>query len=390
MPPRGPAAASERERRSGEARRDGDAAPASTTAGCWWRPWASPPPSPTAPATTSSGCWWCRWDAISAGAAADVSGAYALGVVLAGLLGRADRAAGGPARRPPADGGRLGRWAACRCSGCRGVHALWQFYLLWAGGLGLANALTFYPVTLHGRRQLVRPPARRGAGPADPAGRPGLADLRPPGRRSGAAPGLARDAGGPGRWCSLRRPAAARPGGAPAPRGPGPAPRRRSPREEAPRPRHLSGLGVRAALRLRAFWTLTVAYALATLATSVLLVHAVAYLIGRGYGGATAAAFVGAVGLASLPGRLGLNLLSDRVGPQPLLALCLAAQAAGVVLLLHAGIRRLARRLRGGLRGRLRGRLAAARRRDGRPGRAGGLRGDHRAAGCADCRWPLG
>jgi MFS family permease len=67
----------------------------------------------------------------------------------------------------------------------------------------------------------------------------------------------------------------------------------------------------------------------------VILVHTAAYLIGRGVAVALAATIVGIVGLASLPGRFLLNLLSDRLGPQPLLGLCLVAQAIGVVLLLH-------------------------------------------------------
>jgi MFS family permease len=65
------------------------------------------------------------------------------------------------------------------------------------------------------------------------------------------------------------------------------------------------------------------------------LVHAVAYLIGRGYDAALAAALVGILGVASLPGRFLLNLLSDRFGPQLLLSLCLTAQAIGLIFLLH-------------------------------------------------------
>ena len=264
-----------------------------------------------------------------------VSGAYALGVVLAGLLGvpigrLVDRRG---ARLPMAAGSAVGGLSLL---GLSGVHALWQFYLLWAGGLGLAGALTFYPVSFTVVANWFD--RRCGAalalltllgGLASPIFVPLAGALVPRlgWRETVAALGLVQLCVAlPLHALMVRRhpeDLGLQPDGTAA--------------EGSARAAPASGLGVRAALRLRAFWMLTFAYALATLAASVLLVHAVAYLIGRGYGGATAAAFAGAVGLASLPGRLGLNLLSDRVGPQPLLALCLAAQAAGVILLLHAG-----------------------------------------------------
>ena len=97
----------------------------------------------------------------------------------------------------------------------------------------------------------------------------------------------------------------------------------------------LSGVACREALRRGAFWTLTAAFALSTLAASVLLAHGVAYLIGLGYDPVLAASLAGLIGLASLPGRFLLNLLGDHLGPERVLGLCLATQAAGVILLLH-------------------------------------------------------
>jgi len=64
----------------------------------------------------------------------------------------------------------------------------------------------------------------------------------------------------------------------------------------------------------------------------------VANQIGRGYDAVLAAAIVGAIGIASLPGRFLLNLLSDRVGAQRLLGLCLVAQGLGVTLLPGASL----------------------------------------------------
>ena len=263
-----------------------------------------------------------------------VSGAYALGVVLAGLLGvpigrLVDRRG---ARLPMAIGSAIGGMSLL---GLSQIHALWQFYMLWAGGLGLASALTFYPVSFTVVANWFD--RRRGAalalltllgGLASPIFVPLAGALVPRlgWRETVAILGLVQlGVALPLHALVVRRhpeDLGLRPDGTAA--------------EGSARPAPAGGLGVRAALRLRAFWTLTLAFALATLAGSVLLVHTVAYLIGRGYGGATAAAFIGALGLASLPGRLGLNLLSDRVGPRPLLVLSLAAESAGVVLLLHA------------------------------------------------------
>ncbi|HVA92340.1 MAG TPA: MFS transporter, partial [Chloroflexota bacterium] len=264
---------------------------------------------------------------------AGISGAYALGVVLAGLLGvpigRAVDRRG--ARLLMAVGSALGGLSLL---GLSGVHALWQFYLLWAGGLGLANSLTFYPVTFTIIANWFD--RRRGSALALLTLLGGLASpIFVP-----LAGGLVAHLG----WrdtlvvLGLLQLGIALPMHALLVR--------RHPEDLGLRPdgalsgpRHRStpftGLTLQEAARQPAFWTLTTAYALAMLASNVILVHAVAYLIGQGYGGALAATIVGVVGLASPPGRFLLNLLSDRVGPQPLLGLCLMAQAAGVVLLLH-------------------------------------------------------
>lgn len=264
---------------------------------------------------------------------AGISGAYALATVLAGLLGvpighAVDRHG---ARLLMAGGSALGGLALL---GLATVHTLWQFYLLWAGGLGLANALTFYPVTFTIVANWFE--RRRGAalalltllgGLASPIFIPlaGALVVQLGWRETLVVLGLVQLAVAlPLHGLVVRRhpeDLGLQPDGARVP--------------SVSRSAELTGLTLHAALGQGAFWSLTCAYALTTLATSVLLVHAVAYLIGRGYAGVLAAGIAGAVGLASLPGRFVLNLLSDRVGPQPLLGLCLATQAAGVVLLLH-------------------------------------------------------
>jgi MFS family permease len=93
------------------------------------------------------------------------------------------------------------------------------------------------------------------------------------------------------------------------------------------------GHGLREALRARPFWTLTAAFSAGWMAHSALLVHQVAYLIGRGFDPVLAASLAGLLGVASLPGRYLLNRLSERLSPQLLLAACYTAQAAGVGLL---------------------------------------------------------
>ncbi|HUY76976.1 MAG TPA: MFS transporter [Ktedonobacterales bacterium] len=284
---------------------------------------------------------------------ASLSSAYALMLILSGLLGVpigwvVDRW-----------GARLvmmvGSAVAALCLlGIAEVHALWQFSLLWGGGLGVATALTFYPVTFTivtnwfeqrrgaalamltllgglaspvfiplagllvahlGWRDTVRVMAVAQLGLALPLHaifvrrRPADHGLQVDG--SGASPQQERAAG----------PAELIPSSAHPPMLP-------------------PELTLRAALTRVSFWTLTGAYACASLATNILLVHTVPYLVGRGYGGVIAATVAGAVGVTSLPGRYGLNLLSDRagVGPQRLLCLCLVVQASGVLLLLAGGV----------------------------------------------------
>ena len=77
---------------------------------------------------------------------ASISGAYAIGLIIAGLLGvpigyLVDRWG---ARLLMSCGSAL---AGLALIGLARVDGIFQFYLLWSGGLGLAMALTLYPVT---------------------------------------------------------------------------------------------------------------------------------------------------------------------------------------------------------------------------------------------------
>ncbi len=95
-----------------------------------------------------------------------------------------------------------------------------------------------------------------------------------------------------------------------------------------------AGVTAREALRSRAFVRIAAGFALATLATSALPVHLVMLLGERGHAPAAAAAVMGAVGAAALPGRLVLTPLGDRVPRGAVAAAIFGLQAAGILVLL--------------------------------------------------------
>jgi MFS family permease len=268
------------------------------------------------------------WDRTS------ISGAFTLGLIIAGVIG-------------VPIGPLLDRFGARLLMSCGSVLAgliligmaqmqtLWQFYLLWSLGLGLAMALTLYPVTF----TVVANWFVRKRGTA-------LAILTLLGGLSSPifiplAGSLVAHIG----WratlvvlgCSqlllafplhlflLRRhpeDLGLLPDGAPASA------------TEIPQP--VTGILLTQALRQPVFWLLTSALSLATLGGTVVLVHQVAFLIGRGYDPVLAATLSGMLGLASLPGRYVFNMLSARMSAQTLLALSVLAQAVGIAILVLA------------------------------------------------------
>jgi MFS family permease len=70
------------------------------------------------------------------------------------------------------------------------------------------------------------------------------------------------------------------------------------------------------------------------LGSTVVFVHQVAFMIGRGYDPVLAATLSGMLGLVSLPGWYVFNTLSSRMSAQTLLAACVVAQAIGIVVLI--------------------------------------------------------
>lgn len=258
-----------------------------------------------------------------------VSGAFSLALLTSGLLGLpvgrlVDR---GGARLPMAAGSLLGGIGLI-AAGL--VREPWQLYVVWSGAVALSMALTLYPVTFVVVTNWFT--RRRGSalalltllgGLASPVFVPlaGVLIERIGWRDTLFAFGALQLAVAlPIHAVVVRR----------HPEDLGLLPDGDG---SAPAGSRSSGASMRQALGLRPFWTLTVAFSIGWLAHSVILVHQVAYLIGRGFDPVLAASVAGLLGVASLPGRYLLNRVSERLSPQALLAACYAAQAIGIGLL---------------------------------------------------------
>ena len=263
---------------------------------------------------------------------AQISGAYSVGLVIAGLLafpiGRLIDQHG--ARWLMVAGSLLGAASLLLLSG---ATDLWQLYVLWSGGVGLAMALTLYPVTFTVVANWFQ--RRRGSalglltvlgGLSSPIYIPAAGWLVAHLGWRHALVVLAMTAlviSLPIHALLVRR--------RPEDRG---LLRDGAPGGDVTVPAVVHGDLLREAVRKPSFWTLTVSNSLSSLAYTTLLVHVVAFLIGRGYDPVVAASLLGITGIASLPGRFGLNLLSERLGPQGLLAFCTALQGVSVFVLL--------------------------------------------------------
>jgi MFS family permease len=262
---------------------------------------------------------------------ASVSGAYAVGLIVAGVLGvpigpLLDRFG---ARVLMSCGSLL---AGLSLLGLAQMQTLWQFYVLWSGGLGLAMALTLYPVTFTVvANWFVR---RRGAalavltlvgGLSSPICIPlsGTLVAQIGWRATLVVLGLSQLLLAlPLHAFLLRRhpeDLGLSPDGEPAP--------------GAQATMGLPGISLQEALRSPTFWMLTASLSLVMLGSTVVFVHQVAFMIGRGYDPILAATLSGMLGLVSLPGRYVFNMLSSRISAQSLLMLSVVAQAVGIVVL---------------------------------------------------------
>ncbi|HZO74929.1 MAG TPA: MFS transporter [Ktedonobacteraceae bacterium] len=265
---------------------------------------------------------------------ASISSAYAFGLIVAGVLGV-------PVGR------LLDRWgarllmsigsivAALSLMSMAQVQALWQFYALWSGGLGVATALTLYPVTFTvvanwfvRKRGLALAVVTLIGGLSSPICVPltGALVANIGWRETLIVLGCAQLLLAlPLHAFMVRR---------------HPEDLGLSPDGEARQTIHttgpLPGASLQDALRSSVFWMLTASLSLVVLGNTVIFVHQVAFLIGRGYDPVLAATLYGALGLVSLPGRYVFNVLSVRMSAQRLLAISILGQAAGIAVLVLA------------------------------------------------------
>lgn len=265
---------------------------------------------------------------------ANISGAYSLGLILAGLLGLpTGRLVDRRGARLLMSGGSV--LAALALFGLARVEALWQFYLLWSGGLGLAMALTLYPVTFTVvANWFVRKRGKALAvltlvgGLSSPICIPlaGALVAHVGWRDTLVVLGLAQLLIAlPLHAFLLRR--------HPEDLGLSPDGEPTLPiRAHAPLP----GTTLSQALGSPVFWMLTASLALVMLGSTVVFVHQVAFMISRGTDAVLAATLSGMLGLASLPGRYVFNMLSSRISAQKLLMLSVVVQAAGIIVLVQA------------------------------------------------------
>ena len=99
-------------------------------------------------------------------------------------------------------------------------------------------------------------------------------------------------------------------------------------------PSSLSGLDVRAAVRTRAFWILTLCQAAYSLSTSMVLsVHLIPFLESMDIPRTRAASMITIFMISTLPARLSLGFIGDRFEPRRLLASLYGLSASGTFVL---------------------------------------------------------
>jgi len=91
------------------------------------------------------------------------------------------------------------------------------------------------------------------------------------------------------------------------------------------------------AARTWEFWGLAAVFFSGNVATQMLLVHQVAYLVDHGVGSLVAAVVAGIVGLFSIPGKIGWGVLSDRTNREIAYSLAFGCAIASLGALVLAG-----------------------------------------------------
>ena len=110
---------------------------------------------------------------------------------------------------------------------------------------------------------------------------------------------------------------------------------RRAPRPDHAAPSHgaVSSVAARDALRSVSFWLLSTAFFLGTFTGIAMTVHAIPFLLERGYGAAFAAFAVGLIGFSQIPGRIFFALIGSRLPRELAVSAAFALIAAGIAVL---------------------------------------------------------
>ena len=108
---------------------------------------------------------------------------------------------------------------------------------------------------------------------------------------------------------------------------------RRAPRPDRGAPRHGSSVAARDALRSVSFWLLSTAFFLGTFTGIAMTVHAIPFLLERGYGAAFAAFAVGLIGFSQIPGRICFALLGARLPRELAVAAVFVLIGGGIAVL---------------------------------------------------------
>jgi MFS family permease len=107
---------------------------------------------------------------------------------------------------------------------------------------------------------------------------------------------------------------------------------RRAP-EPAATERASPSVPARSALRSLPFWLLSTAFFLGTFTGIAMTVHAIPFLLERGYGAAFAAFAVGLIGLSQIPGRVVFALIGSRLPRELAVSAVFALIGVGIALL---------------------------------------------------------
>jgi MFS family permease len=93
-------------------------------------------------------------------------------------------------------------------------------------------------------------------------------------------------------------------------------------------------VGIRAALRMRAFWALFFAYLFTPLAVFPVITHQVAFAVDHGFPRLFVAGIFGLTGFMSIVGRIVFGFAADRIGRAPSATISYACTACGTLALL--------------------------------------------------------